>query len=183
MYCTPSHVTIAPSVPEQQNWPLVSFTFPPDVPSFTAPACTFSFCGASVTIAVAVAEAFACATAVTVTVVTFTPPDPSDFVGTPPGAIYNPALEINPLAWLPPGTPFTCQLTAVFDDPVTVAVKLCVVKVVIFAVVGDTVTLTTCVFTPVPVLTPLHPASPSSKKEIAIVLCLPRMRSSPTSPR
>src|SRR5580704_1208794 len=166
----PFSATREPSVPEQQNWPFTSFTFPPDVPSFTAPACAFSFCGASATVAVPIADGFTCDIAIIITFVTFTPPEPSEAVGTPPGATYNPALEINPLAWLPPVTPFTCQVTAVFDEPITVAVKLCVVKLEIFAVVGDTVTLTTCVPPPVS-FTPLQPAKTNDKMEMLRSWC------------
>src|SRR5579863_3664096 len=172
----PLSVTSEPSVPEQQNWPLTSFTFPPDVPSFTAPACALSFCGASVTVAVPIADGFACDIAVIITLATFTAPEPSEAVGTPPGATYKPALEINPLVWLPPVTPFTCQVTAVFDEPMTVAVKFCVVKLEIFAVVGDTVTLTTCVPPPEGSFTPLQPAKATEKTEMPISPCLRRMR-------
>jgi len=48
---------------------------------------------------------------------------------------------IVPVAALPPATPFTCQVTAEFDDPVTVALKDCVAPARTFAVAGETVTV------------------------------------------
>jgi hypothetical protein len=39
------------------------------------------------------------------------------------GAVYTPDALIVPEAELPPETPFTCQVTAVFDDPVIAAVN------------------------------------------------------------
>lgn len=47
-----------------------------------------------------------------------------------------------PVDALPPTTPFTCQLTAVFDVPETDALKDCVVLTRTFAVAGVTATLT-----------------------------------------
>src|SRR5258708_8481394 len=84
----------------------------------------------------------ACETAVTVTVVGTLLPLPSDSVGTAPGATKRPELEINPVAWLPPATVFTCQVTAVFVVPVTAAVNCCVAKLLTVGVAGVTVTLT-----------------------------------------
>ena len=49
---------------------------------------------------------------------------------------------IVPVAALPPATPFTCQVTAVFDDPATVALKDCVAPARTFALAGETVTVT-----------------------------------------
>jgi hypothetical protein len=46
--------------------------------------------------------------------------------GTMAGAVYRPELEIVPTVELPPFTPLTCQVTAVFVVPVTVAVNVCV---------------------------------------------------------
>jgi hypothetical protein len=43
--------------------------------------------------------------------------------GTVAGAMYTPAAEIVPMVELPPGTPFTCQVTDVFDALATVAVN------------------------------------------------------------
>ena len=54
----------------------------------------------------------ACETAVTVTVAG---------LGTAFGAVYSPPEEIVPVELLPPVTPFTCQVTAVSEVPVTVA--------------------------------------------------------------
>jgi ABC-type Fe3+-hydroxamate transport system substrate-binding protein len=65
-----------------------------------------------VTVAVALACGSALLTAVTVTVVP---------VGRIPGARYRPAVEIAPEVELPPATPFTSQMTFVFELPVTVA--------------------------------------------------------------
>jgi hypothetical protein len=59
----------------------------------------------------------ACDTAVTVTVAG---------LGTTEGAVYSPAVEIVPTVEFPPATPFTCQVTAVLEVPVTVAVNCCV---------------------------------------------------------
>jgi hypothetical protein len=38
------------------------------------------------------------------------------------GALYVPLPEISPVVWLPPATPFTCHVTALFE-PDTDAVK------------------------------------------------------------
>jgi hypothetical protein len=45
--------------------------------------------------------------------------------GTTAGAVYRPLVEITPTFELPPVTPFTLQVTAVFDVPVTDAVNCC----------------------------------------------------------
>jgi hypothetical protein len=86
---------------------------------------------------------FAVETAVTVTgvVVTLVP---FEVVGTPPGATKRPEEEINPLALLPPVTPFTCQVTAVLGTPFTVAVNCCVVKIATLTGLGVTATATCC---------------------------------------
>ena len=63
-------------------------------------------------------------------------------LGTVVGAVYNPAVEIVPVVVFPPVTLFTCQVTAVLEDPVTVAVNCCVAVVCTEADVGDTETLT-----------------------------------------
>jgi hypothetical protein len=67
--------------------------------------------GFTVTAAVAVMVESAAATAVTVTC--------SGWLGE--GAVYRPDAEIVPDGVLPPATPFTCQVTAVLVEPVTVA--------------------------------------------------------------
>jgi hypothetical protein len=59
----------------------------------------------------------ACDTAVTVTVAG---------LGTAEGAVYSPEEVIVPTVEFPPVTPFTCQVTAVLEVPVTVAVNCCV---------------------------------------------------------
>jgi len=62
------------------------------------------------------------------------PPVPSDFVGTPLGATYNPVAEMNPTVWLPPAMPLTCHVT-----PFTEAVNCCVPKFATVAAFGETV--------------------------------------------
>jgi hypothetical protein len=119
---------------------LKSFAFPPEVPSTMAPDCASSFAGMTVTIAVPDAELLTCDTALTVTVVVILPPLPSDFVGTPLGATYNPLVEMNPTLWPPPATPFTSQVTALLGAPFTDAVNCCVPKFATFAALGDTLT-------------------------------------------
>jgi hypothetical protein len=47
-----------------------------------------------------------------------------------------------PVAALPPTTPFTCQVTALFDDPATVAPKDFVAPTRTFALAGETETVT-----------------------------------------
>ena len=47
-----------------------------------------------------------------------------------------------PVGVLPPATPFTCHVTVVFDDPVTVALKDFVAPARTFALVGATATVT-----------------------------------------
>jgi hypothetical protein len=84
---------------------------------------------------------FPCATALIVTVVVTLSPLPFDFVGTPPGATYNPLVETNPTVWLPPATPFTSQVTAVLAAPFIVAVNCCVPKFATVAAPGDTLTI------------------------------------------
>jgi hypothetical protein len=51
---------------------------------------------------------------------------------------------IVPAAALPPVTPFTCQVTEVFDDPVTFALNDFVVPARTIAIAGETVTVTLC---------------------------------------
>jgi hypothetical protein len=63
-------------------------------------------------------------------------------LGTLPGAVYMPEELITPVAVLPPVTPFTCQLTVVFDDPVTIALKGCDAPGRRLAVLGETETAT-----------------------------------------
>src|ERR1700716_3439409 len=106
MYCVPPEsATSAPSVPPQQvivcvdAFVLESLALLPDVPSATAPDCVASFPGWMVTVAAPDAELV---TALTVTVVVTLPPLPSDVVGTPLGATYNPVVEMKPAFWLPP---------------------------------------------------------------------------------
>jgi hypothetical protein len=58
------------------------------------------------------------------------------------GAVYKPDELMAPTAALPPATPFTCQFTDVFDDPVTVALKDCVAPARTLALGGATITVT-----------------------------------------
>jgi hypothetical protein len=48
---------------------------------------------------------------------------------------------IVPADALPPVTPFTCQLTEVFDEPLTAALKLWVAPIRTLALAGDTETV------------------------------------------
>ena len=104
----------------------------------------------SVTMATAVLVVSACAIAETETVVV---------VGNSGGAVYRPVVLIVPLVASPPTTPFTCQVTAVFVEPVTVAVNCWVVAPATLAVVGEIVMVT-----PAAVVSflPPHPAQISA---------------------
>jgi hypothetical protein len=57
------------------------------------------------------------------------------------GAEYIPDELIVPVATLPPVTPFTCQLTAEFVDPATVARNDCVAPALTLALCGETETV------------------------------------------
>src|SRR6266852_5427838 len=146
MNCVPPRVTSEPSVPPQHVivrvvvFVLESLAFPPEVPSSIAPDCALSFSGWMVTVADPDAELFACETALTIAVVVILPPLPSDFVGTPLGATYNPLVDMNPTVWLPPEIPLTCQVTAVLGAPFTDAVNCCVPKFATVAALGETLT-------------------------------------------
>jgi hypothetical protein len=63
-------------------------------------------------------------------------------LGTVVGAVYTPVELIVPVATLPPAKLFTCQVTEVFDDPVTVALKVCDAPARTFALAGETATVT-----------------------------------------
>jgi hypothetical protein len=89
------------------------------------------FCNVTGLLPVAVASAVLTARTVTV----FEP-------GTVAGAVYKPDELIVPVPALPPATPFTCQVTEVFDEPVTVALKDCVAPARTLALGGVTVTVT-----------------------------------------
>ena len=91
-----------------------------------------AICCATVTIAEPESDAFAEETAVTVTVAG---------LGIVLGAVYNPVDVIVPAAALPPGAPFTCQITAVFVVPVTVAMNCVLAPGLTVAVAGVTVTV------------------------------------------
>src|SRR4029077_18021137 len=146
MYCVPPRVTSEPSVPPQQVivcvdvFVLESLAFPPEVPSSTAPACAFWFPGWMMTVADPDAALFACEAALTFTVVAILLPLPSDVVGTPLGATYNPLVDMNPVVWPPPAMPSTCQVTAVLGAPFTNAVNCCVPKFATVAALGTTLT-------------------------------------------
>jgi len=95
------------------------------------------------------ADASAALTARTVTV--FEP-------GTLPGAVYKPEELIVPVVALPPVTPSTCQVTELFEEPVTVALNDCDAPARTFAVPGETETET--VDPPEfvgPLMVPVHP--------------------------
>jgi hypothetical protein len=62
--------------------------------------------------------------------------------GTVAGAVYKPPVVIVPVVEFPPVAPFTCQVTAVFDVFVTVAVNCCVNPTCTLAVVGAIATVT-----------------------------------------
>lgn len=101
-----------------------------------------------VTCADVVTEVSACDTAVTVTAAGF---------GTLAGAVNNPVAEMNPTVEVPPVTPFTVQVTAVFVELVTVIVNCCVNPVVTDADVGEMAKVTVDV--DVELLLPPHAAS------------------------
>jgi hypothetical protein len=63
-------------------------------------------------------------------------------LGSELGAEYAPDELIVPVEALPPVTPLTCQVTAEFDDPETVALKDCVAPTRTFAEAGETLTVT-----------------------------------------
>ncbi|HLJ24974.1 MAG TPA: hypothetical protein VKT71_12750 [Candidatus Acidoferrales bacterium] len=58
------------------------------------------------------------------------------------GAVYAPEELIVPVAALPFATPFTCQVTAVFEFPETVALNDCVAPARTLAVAGEIMTVT-----------------------------------------
>jgi hypothetical protein len=87
-------------------------------------------------------------------------------VGTELGAVYIPKELIVPAAALPPVMPFTCQVTKVFEEPVTVALNDFVAPARTFALAGDTtiVTLGPAGGVPEfegdePFVAPVHPAN------------------------
>lgn len=61
-------------------------------------------------------------------------------VGTTAGAVYRPLESMVPMVALPPLMEFTCQVTAVLLEPVTVAVNCCVCLVCRVAASGVTAT-------------------------------------------
>jgi hypothetical protein len=62
--------------------------------------------------------------------------------GTVFGALYRPDELIVPAAALPPATPFTCQVTEVFVEPVTVALNDFVAPARTVALAGETAIVT-----------------------------------------
>jgi len=64
-------------------------------------------------------------------------------LGAADGAVYIPDALISPVALAPPVTPFTCHVTDIFDEPVTVAANGCVLPARSVAVLGETETFTT----------------------------------------
>jgi hypothetical protein len=114
------------------------------------------FCTVTALLPVAVASAEL--TARTVTVLE---------LGTVAGATYMPDELIVPVAAVPFATPFTCQVTAVFDDPATAALNDCVAPARTFALAGETVTVTLDpeggvveLETVDPLVVPVQPTSP-----------------------
>jgi hypothetical protein len=110
-----------------------------------------------VTLAEPESDAFAVRTAVTVTVAG---------LGMVLGAVYNPLEVIVPAAALPPAVPFTCQVTAVFVVPVTVAVNCVLAPGLSVAVAGVTVMVIGGGGVPPPPQEPRNreAASPTAKK-------------------
>ena len=78
-------------------------------------------------------------------------------VGTTAGAVYNPFASIVPALALPPVTPFTCQVTAVFDVPLTLAENGCCSVGNLLAVCGLTFTETVAGPPPPPPVLPPPP--------------------------
>src|SRR5438034_9619260 len=119
--------TSAPSVPPQHNfWPLTmeeSFAFPPETPSGELAPCAFCCGGTIVTSTESIAVLSACEIAVTTTSLVCPSLFPLASTGTEFGALNSPVVEIAPVCGPPPVTPFTCQDTAVFRLPVTVAIN------------------------------------------------------------
>jgi hypothetical protein len=116
------------------------------------------FC--KVTALLPVAEELAELTALTVTVL-----EPETVLG----AVYKPEALIVPVAEAPPATPLTFQVTAVFEDPVTVALKVFVAPARTLALAGETMTVTLEPGGGVvglelgePFVVPVHPASPAA---------------------
>jgi hypothetical protein len=58
------------------------------------------------------------------------------------GAVYSPVLDIVPTVEFPPEAPFTLQVTAVFDVPVTAAVNCCVLPSNTLELADETITVT-----------------------------------------
>lgn len=105
---------------------------PPLLPLLVAPDVAVLIGGVIATCVVPERAVSAADTAVTVTV---------DGEGTVAGAVYIPEPEIVPTVVLPPATPFTCHVTAVFDEFVTVAENACVPETATLALVGLTATV------------------------------------------
>ena len=63
-------------------------------------------------------------------------------LGTAPGAVYRPELEIVPIVALPPVIAFTCQVTVVLLVFSTVAVNCCVPPTATVADAGEIITVT-----------------------------------------
>jgi len=86
---------------------------------------------------------------------------------------------IVPVVALPPGVPSTAQLTAVFVEPVTVAVNCCVAPPAMLAVVGEMVTDTVVVV----VDELLLPPHPTHRIAIATTNGRNRLMKSPLKPK
>ena len=103
----------------------------------------------SVTVAAPDFVTSACDTAVTITGLFG--------LGTTAGAVYSPFASIVPALAFPPVTPFTCQVTAVFDVPLTAAENGCCSVGNLLAVCGLTLTVTAGGPPPPPPVLPLPP--------------------------
>lgn len=82
------------------------------------------------------------------------------------GGVYKPEALIVPVAAAPPAIEFTCQVTAVFAVPETVAVNCCVCPVLTLIVLGETTTVTPCTWLE-ELLQPANcaiPAKPKNRK-------------------
>ncbi len=119
--------------PPEKLWPVIDSVKPPAVTDVGAMLLKTGVGFQSVTLLSPVALESAALIASIVTLFGF---------GKLAGAVYTPEELIVPAAALPPATPFTSQVTPVFDVPVTLALKVCVAPMRTFTGLGDTETLT-----------------------------------------
>lgn len=81
------------------------------------------------------------------------------------GAVYKPEAEMVPTVALPPATPSTDQVTAVLEDPGSVAVNCCVPAGATVAVVGETMMAA--------IVTVAVAFSDVSAELVAVMVCVP----------